>query len=274
MFIAGEYDIIVLGAGHAGVEAALAAANLGCRTLLATLSLDNIALMPCNPSIGGPAKSHLVREIDALGGAMAINADEAALQYRLLNTGKGPAVHALRAQEDKKAYQFRMKERCEQQEGLEVRQLLAEKILIEDKEARGIVAETGEAYLARAVILATGTYLKGRIVIGEHTTSGGPNGQRAAGELSRSLRENGIKIMRFKTGTPARLDARSLDYAKMQLQPGDEGAQSFSFMTEERTREQLPCYLTYTNEKTHEIIRANIDRAPMANGIIEGIGPR
>lgn len=274
MFIAGEYDIIVLGAGHAGVEAALAAANLGCRTLLATLSLDNIALMPCNPSIGGPAKSHLVREIDALGGAMAINADEAALQYRLLNTGKGPAVHALRAQEDKKAYQFRMKERCEQQEGLEVRQLLAEKILIEDKEARGIVAETGEAYLARAVILATGTYLKGRIVIGEHTTSGGPNGQRAAGELSRSLRENGIKIMRFKTGTPARLDARSLDYRKMQLQPGDEGAQSFSFMTEERTCEQLPCYLTYTNEKTHEIIRANIDRAPMANGIIEGIGPR
>ena len=274
MFIAGEYDIIVLGAGHAGVEAALAAANLGCRTLLATLSLDNIALMPCNPSIGGPAKSHLVREIDALGGAMAINADEAALQYRLLNTGKGPAVHALRAQEDKKAYQFRMKERCEQQEGLEVRQLLAEKILIEDKEARGIVAETGEAYLARAVILATGTYLKGRIVIGEHTTSGGPNGQRAAGELSRSLAENGIKIMRFKTGTPARLDARSLDYAKMQLQPGDEEAQSFSFMTEERTREQLPCYLTYTNEKTHEIIRANIDRAPMANGIIEGIGPR
>ena len=257
LFIAGEYDIIVLGAGHAGVEAALAAANLGCRTLLATLSLDNIALMPCNPSIGGPAKSHLVREIDALGGAMAINADEAALQYRLLNTGKGPAVHALRAQEDKKAYQFRMKERCEQQEGLEVRQLLAEKILIEDKEARGIVAETGEAYLARAVILATGTYLKGRIVIGEHTTSGGPNGQRA-----------------FKTGTPARLDARSLDYAKMQLQPGDEEAQSFSFMTEERTREQLPCYLTYTNEKTHEIIRANIDRAPMANGIIEGIGPR
>ena len=274
MFIAGEYDIIVLGAGHAGVEAALAAAKLGCRALLATLSLDNIALMPCNPSIGGPAKSHLVREIDALGGAMALNADAAALQYRLLNTGKGPAVHALRAQEDKKFYQFLMKERCEKQDGLEVRQLLAEKLLIEDEEARGVVAETGEAYLARAVILATGTYLKGRIVIGDHTTSGGPNGQRAAKKLSRSLIENGIKIMRFKTGTPARLDARSLDYAKMQIQPGDAQAHSFSFLTEEKTREQLPCYLTYTNEKTHAIIRANIARAPMANGIIEGVGPR
>ena len=274
MFIAGEYDIIVLGAGHAGVEAALAAAKLGCRALLATLSLDNIALMPCNPSIGGPAKSHLVREIDALGGAMALNADAAALQYRLLNTGKGPAVHALRAQEDKKFYQFLMKERCEKQDGLEVRQLLAEKLLIEDEETRGVVAETGEAYLARAVILATGTYLKGRIVIGDHTTSGGPNGQRAAKKLSRSLIENGIKIMRFKTGTPARLDARSLDYAKMQIQPGDAQAHSFSFLMEEKTREQLPCYLTYTNEKTHAIIRANIARAPMANGIIEGVGPR
>ena len=274
MFIAGKYDIIVLGAGHAGVEAALAAAKLGCRTLLATLSLDNIALMPCNPSVGGPAKSHLVREIDALGGAMALNADEAALQYRLLNTGKGPAVHALRAQEDKKMYQFLMKERCERQEMLEVKQLLAEKILIEDAAVRGILAETGEAYLAPAVVLATGTYLKGRIVIGEHTHSGGPNGQRAAKKLSRSLMENGIKLMRFKTGTPARLDARSLDYDKMQVQPGDEKVRSFSFLTEEKTREQLPCYLTYTNEATHEIIRANIDRAPMANGIIEGIGPR
>ena len=274
MFIAGKYDIIVLGAGHAGVEAALAAAKLGCRTLLATLSLDNIALMPCNPSVGGPAKSHLVREIDALGGAMALNADEAALQYRLLNTGKGPAVHALRAQEDKKMYQFLMKERCERQEMLEVKQLLAEKIIIEDAAVRGILAETGEAYLAPAVVLATGTYLKGRIVIGEHTHSGGPNGQRAAKKLSRSLMENGIKLMRFKTGTPARLDARSLDYDKMQVQPGDEEARSFSFLTEEKTREQLPCYLTYTNEKTHAIIRANIARAPMANGIIEGVGPR
>ena len=274
MFIAGEYDIIVLGAGHAGVEAALAAAKLGCRTLLTTLSLDNIALMPCNPSIGGPAKSHLVREIDALGGAMALNADAAAIQYRLLNTGKGPAVHALRAQADKKIYQFLMKERCERQEGLEVKQLLAQKVLIEKGEVRGILAETGEVYLAPAVILATGTYLKGRIVIGEHTHSGGPNGQRAAKKLSASLLENGIKLMRFKTGTPARLDARSLDYAKMIVQPGDEEPRSFSFLTEEKTREQLPCYLTYTNEATHEIIRANIERAPMANGIIEGIGPR
>lgn len=274
MFIAGKYDIIVLGAGHAGVEAAIAAARLGCHTLLATLSLDNIALMPCNPSIGGPAKSHLVREIDALGGVMALNADKAALQYRLLNTGKGPAVHALRAQEDKKIYQLLMKERCERQDGLEIKQLLAEKILVEDAAVRGILAETGEAYLAPVLILATGTYLKGRIVIGDHTHSAGPNGQRAAQKLSSSLIENGIKIMRFKTGTPARLDARSLDYEKMQVQPGDVAPQSFSFMTEEKTSKQMPCYLTYTNDKTHAIIRANIARAPMANGIIEGVGPR
>lgn len=274
MFIAGRYDIIVLGAGHAGVEAALAAARLGCHTLLVTLSMDNIALMPCNPSIGGPAKSHLVREIDALGGEMGVNADKTAIQFRLLNTGKGPAVHALRAQSDKKFYQFLMKETCERQERLEIKQLLADDILFDHGAVRGITAETGESYLAKAVILATGTYLKGRIIIGEHMHSGGPGGQRAAKRLSRSLRENGIKLMRFKTGTPARVDGRSLDYEKMQIQPGDDTACSFSFMTQEKTRDQLPCYLTYTNEKTHEIIRRNIDRAPMANGIIEGIGPR
>ncbi len=274
MFIAGEYDVIVIGAGHAGVEAGLAAARIGCSTLLATLSMDNIALMPCNPSVGGPAKGHLVRELDALGGEMGINADKTSIQFRMLNTGKGPAVHALRAQADKKLYQFTMKETCEKQENLDVKQLLIERLLVEDDMVRGVVIETGEVYLAKAVVLASGTYLKGRIIIGEHTYTGGPNGQRAAMKLSESLQEAGIELMRFKTGTPARVDARSLDYSKMEIQPGDEEARNFSFMSDVTTREQIPCWLTYTNEATHKILRDNMDRAPMANGIIEGIGPR
>ena len=299
MFIAGNYDVIVIGAGHAGVEAALAAARLGCRTLMATLSLDNIALMPCNPSIGGPAKGHLVRELDALGGEMGRTADLTAIQLRMLNTGKGPAVHALRGQADKKFYQFRMKEVCENQENLEVKQLLIEKLLTEPGEdgspglqVTGVQAETGEAYLAPAVILATGTYLQGRIIIGEHTYSGGPNGQRPAQKLSASLEQAGLHLMRFKTGTPARVDGRTLDFEKMQLQPGDPYPRPFSFLTEteaearpstgkpcsepwgQETREQLPCYLTYTNEATHKILLDNMSRAPMANGLIEGVGPR
>ncbi|MDY6272132.1 MAG: tRNA uridine-5-carboxymethylaminomethyl(34) synthesis enzyme MnmG [Selenomonadaceae bacterium] len=276
MFTAGTYDIIVIGAGHAGVEAALASARLGCETLLATLSMDNIALMPCNPSVGGPAKGHLVREVDALGGEMGVNADKTCIQFRMLNTGKGPAVHALRAQADKKLYQFTMKETCENTEHLDVKQILITDLLLtEDKKGvRGVVAETGEVYLARAIVMATGTYLRGRIIIGEHTYSGGPNGQRPAMRFSASLAEAGVRLMRFKTGTPARVDARTLDYEKMELQPGDEEARSFSFMSDVRTREQVPCYLTYTNERTHKILRDNMDRAPMANGIIEGIGPR
>ena len=274
MFVAGEYDVIVIGAGHAGVEAALAAARIGCRTLLATLSMDNIALMPCNPSVGGPAKGHLVRELDALGGEMGLNADKTCIQFRLLNTGKGPAVHALRAQADKKLYQFTMKETCERQENLDVKQLLVEDLLLEDGVVKGVTIETGETYLCRAAILATGTYLRGRIIIGETTYTSGPNGQRAAMKLSESLHEAGIRLMRFKTGTPARVDARSLDYEKMEIQPGDEEARNFSFMSDEVTREQVPCWLTYTNEATHKILRDNINRAPMANGIIEGIGPR
>ena len=276
MFTAGTYDVIVIGAGHAGVEAALAAARLGCETLLATLSMDNIALMPCNPSVGGPAKGHLVREVDALGGEMGVNADRTCIQFRMLNTGKGPAVHALRAQADKKLYQFTMKETCENTEHLDVKQILITDLLLtEDKKGvRGVVTETGEVYLARAIVMATGTYLRGRIIIGEHTYSGGPNGQRPAMRFSASLAEAGVRLMRFKTGTPARVDARTLDYEKMELQPGDEEAQSFSFMSDVRTREQVPCYLTYTNERTHKILRDNMDRAPMANGIIEGIGPR
>ncbi|MCI6159205.1 MAG: tRNA uridine-5-carboxymethylaminomethyl(34) synthesis enzyme MnmG [Selenomonadaceae bacterium] len=275
-FTAGSYDVIVIGAGHAGCEAALAAARIGCKTLLATLSMDNIALMPCNPSVGGPAKGHLVREVDALGGEMGINADKTCIQFRMLNTGKGPAVHALRAQADKKLYQFTMKETCENTENLDVKQILITDLLLSDdaRAVRGVVVETGEVYLAKTVVMATGTYLRGRIIVGEHTYSGGPNGQRPAMHFSQSLQEAGVRLMRFKTGTPARVDARTLDYEKMQKQPGDEEARNFSFLSDVRTREQIPCWLTYTNERTHKILRDNMDRAPMANGIIEGIGPR
>ncbi len=274
MFKAGSYDVIVIGAGHAGVEAALAAARLGCSTLLATLSMDNIAMMPCNPSVGGPAKGHLVRELDALGGQMGINADKTCIQFRMLNTGKGPAVHALRAQADKKYYQFSMKETCENQENLDVKQLLIEKLLVENGAVKGVVTELEELFEAKTVILASGTYLQGRIIIGENAYSGGPNGQRAAVKLSESLQEAGIRLMRFKTGTPARVDARTLDYSKMKIQPGDEECRNFSFMSDVVTREQTPCWLTYTNEETHRIIRENLHRAPMANGVITGVGPR
>ena len=273
-----DYDIIVVGAGHAGVEAALAAARMGRSTLILTLSLDNIAMLPCNPSIGGPGKSHLVREIDALGGEMGIAADRASIQRRLLNTGKGPAVHALRMQADKFLYQRIMKETLENTENLDVRQLLVTELIAEEtpqgRRVTGVRCETGEALSARAVILATGTYLRGRIILGETIYDSGPNGQRPAMALSDSLRTLGLKLMRFKTGTPARLDRRSIDFSKTSLQEGSPAAPSFSFMTEEMPQTQIPCYLTYTNAATHAVIRANLHRAPMANGVIEGIGPR
>lgn len=274
MFIAGNYDVIIIGAGHAGVEAALASARMGCNTLLTTLNMDNIAMMPCNPSVGGPAKGHLVREIDALGGEMGVNADKTCIQYRMLNTGKGPAVQALRAQADKKLYQNTMKHTCELQENLDVKQLLIDEILFEDNKVTGVVVETGEVYTCKAVVLASGTYLKGRIIIGENTYDGGPNSQRAAIKLSSCLLKAGVELMRFKTGTPARVDRRSLDFSKMIIQPGDDEVHNFSFMSDVKTREQVPCWLTYTNEQTHKIIRDNIERAPMANGIITGVGPR
>lgn len=274
MFIAGKYDVVVIGAGHAGVEAALAAARMGCSTLLTTLNMDNIAMMPCNPSVGGPAKGHLVREIDALGGEMGVNSDKTCIQYRMLNTGKGPAVHALRAQADKRLYQFMMKETCEKQDNLDIKQLLVEKIVVEDEKVTAIEIETGEVYLCQTIVLASGTYLKGKIIIGENAYAGGPNGQRAAENLSESLKGLGITLMRFKTGTPARVDARSLDFSKMSRQPGDDKTHNFSFLSTVKTREQVPCWLTYTNEKTHQIIRDNLHRAPMCNGLIEGIGPR
>ena len=274
MFIADNYDVVIIGAGHAGVEAALASARMGCKTLLTTLNMDNIAMMPCNPSVGGPAKGHLVREVDALGGEMGVNADKTCIQYRMLNTGKGPAVQALRAQADKKLYQNTMKQTCELQENLDVKQLLVDDILFEDGKVTGVVVETGEIYTCKAIVLASGTYLKGRIIIGENTYDGGPNGQRAAIKLSECLIKAGIELMRFKTGTPARVDRRSLDFSKMIIQPGDEEVHNFSFMSDVKTREQVPCWLTYTNEETHRIIQDNIERAPMANGIIKGVGPR
>ena len=273
-----DYDIIVVGAGHAGVEAALAAARMGRRTLIVTLSLDNIAMMPCNPSVGGPGKSHLVREIDALGGEMGIAADRASIQRRLLNTGKGPAVHALRMQADKFLYQRIMKETVENTDNLDVRQLLVTQLLAEEtsagKRVTGVLCETGERLTARAVILATGTYLRGRIILGETIYDSGPNGQRPAMALSDSLKELGLTLMRFKTGTPARVDRRTIDFAKTIVQEGDPTAPAFSFLTTAMPAEQTPCYLTYTNEKTHAVIRANLHRAPMANGVIEGVGPR
>ena len=274
MYITDSYDVIVVGAGHAGVEAALAAARLGGKTLLATLSMDNIALMPCNPSVGGPAKGHLVREIDALGGEMGLAADKACIQMRLLNTGKGYAVQALRAQEDKPFYHTIMKQTVENQERLDVKQLMIDKLIVSNGEVVGVESETGEVFEAKCVILATGTYLRARIVYGQVNYESGPNGLRSANKLSLSLLENGLELMRFKTGTPARIDARSLDYDKMEIQNGDAALRNFSFISEVTERSQVPCWLTYTNEKTHQIIRDNLHLSGMFNGMIEGVGPR
>ena len=273
-YITDKFDVIVVGAGHAGVEAALAAARLGGKTLLATLSLDNVALMPCNPSIGGPAKGHLVREIDALGGQMGISADKACIQMRLLNTGKGYAVHALRGQEDKPYYHTLMKEIVERQENLELKQLMIDNLLVSNGEVVGVEAETGEIFEAKCVILATGTYLRGRIVYGQVNYECGPNGLRSATKLSASLLENGVELMRFKTGTPARVDARSLDYSKMEPQYGDEVVRNFSFISDIKERTQVPCWLSYTNAATHKIIRDNLYLSGMFNGMVEGVGPR
>jgi tRNA uridine 5-carboxymethylaminomethyl modification enzyme len=271
---AGEYDIAVIGAGHAGCEAALAAARLGMKTLLFSISLECIANMPCNPHIGGSSKGHLVREIDALGGEMGKNTDKTLIQLRMLNTSKGPAVHSLRAQADRKRYQTEMKHTLEKQENLYIKQAEIVDFEVEDGKIKSVTTNIGAKYKVKAIIVATGTYLKGKIFIGESSWESGPDGVFPANKLSEALKRIGVKIQRFKTGTPARINKNSIDFSKMEIQEGDIGVEMFSFEDGEINIDQVPCWLTYTNEKTHEIIRKNLHRSPLYAGLIEGTGPR
>jgi tRNA uridine 5-carboxymethylaminomethyl modification enzyme len=272
---AGQFDVIVIGAGHAGCEAALAAARMGCETLLLTINLDMVAFMPCNPSIGGPAKGHVVREIDALGGEMGRNIDKTYIQMRMLNTGKGPAVHALRAQADKFLYQQTMKETIEKTANLTLRQGLVDELIVENGVCKGVVTKTGASYFGKTVVLTTGTYLRGKVIMGELMYESGPNNQQPAVKLSESLKQHGLQLVRFKTGTPPRVQKETIDFSKTEIQPGDENPKFFSFETKEGLPlEQLPCWLTYTSEDTHKIINDNLHRAPMFTGQIEGTGPR
>ena len=271
---AGSCDVAVIGAGHAGIEAALASARLGMHTILFTINLDAVANLPCNPAIGGTGKGHLVRELDALGGEMGVAADKACIQYRMLNRGKGPAVHSLRAQADRRLYQQVMKHTLELQENLELKQAMITRIFTEDGAVTGVQTRLGAIYDARAVIIATGTYLDSTVITGESVESSGPDGMHAALGLADDLRNLGLSLRRFKTGTPPRINRRSVDFSKMELQPGDEKAEPFSFRTTEKLNNSAVCYLTYTNEQTHKIIRDNFHRSPMFDGTIQGVGPR
>ncbi len=273
-FIAGKYDVVVIGAGHAGCEAALAAARMGKKTIMITLSLDSLAMMPCNPNIGGTGKGHIVKEIDALGGEMAIATDKAMIQFKLLNTSKGPAVHSSRAQTDKRIYHVSMKQVIEDEYNLDLIQNEAIEIDVVDGKVVGVNTKSGAYYETESAILCTGTYLKGKIYMGEVSYEGGPGGLFPANELSASLIENGIILKRFKTGTPARVHKDSIDLNKMEIQEGDAEVIPFSFMNDKIEIDQVPCYLCYTNEKTHEIIRDNLSRYPMYAGKMEGVGPR
>ncbi|KHD85001.1 tRNA uridine-5-carboxymethylaminomethyl(34) synthesis enzyme MnmG [Bacillus ginsengihumi] len=271
---AGQYDVIVVGAGHAGCEAGLASARIGAKTLMITINLDMVAFMPCNPSIGGPAKGIVVREIDALGGEMGKNIDKTYVQMRMLNTGKGPAVQALRAQADKFQYQHEMKRTLENQENLTLLQGMVEELIIEDEVCKGVVTKTGAKYYAKTVVLTTGTFLRGEIIIGELKYSSGPNNQQPSIKLAENLQGLGFDLVRFKTGTPPRVNSKTIDYSKTEIQPGDDEPRAFSYETTEYITDQLPCWLTYTNEKTHAIIDGNLDRAPMFSGMVKGTGPR
>ncbi|MCK1994716.1 tRNA uridine-5-carboxymethylaminomethyl(34) synthesis enzyme MnmG [Peribacillus muralis] len=271
---AGSYDVIVIGAGHAGSEAGLAAARVGAKTLMITINLDMVAFMPCNPSVGGPAKGIVVREIDALGGEMGKNIDKTHIQMRMLNTAKGPAVRALRAQADKFLYQQEMKKTIEDQENLSLIQGMVEELIIENDICTGVITKTGAVYRAKTVVITTGTYLRGEIILGELKYSSGPNNQQPSIRLSEHLEQLGFDLVRFKTGTPPRVNSSSIDYSKTEIQPGDEVPRAFSYETTKFITDQLPCWLTYTNEGTHQLIDDNLHRSPMYSGMIKGTGPR